>query len=409
MALIIFSVFSAYVLCIPTEAFLETRNQALIRALVRGQKSDGAYPPFSRLFPGNESCLPCTAEVITICDQLGSLNLINTGAAIEYILANQNQTTGSFSNHGSQELYTNWLCVNALIITNSIDRCNSTSLELLILNHYNETSGAFYEPDGSCSFDMWRGEPYPFDKDNMISTHLGISILKSMDSLDIINTSKTLSWVYQSKGPDGGFRPFPNATDNSGGFFSGAYGTGLPYTYCALMILEDLDQIAGYIEMHSNDTIDFVWGCQTFLGDFHIITNSDPHSGAANDPPHDWETFYAIRALDVLGGLDESEEGLILTLDTTLDRQLLDYQYRIYLPDFLARCPHYGLFGGEEYDIGGTYGAVNILSLTGTLEILDSFTPRSIAAISTVIFILVFAIILGSLVLLAYRHGHPEA
>ncbi len=389
-ALLTFSV-TTYLALIPPAAAFETRRQTLIRTLSLGQNPDGGFLSFSGLVPSSESCLPCTAEALIMSRELNSLEFINVSSAIDYIVSKQNQATGSFSFGTSPlGLYMNTVCVKALSTFNQLQLINGTKMVELVLDHYNESSGTFYEPEGGSGLPMVLLNPDPYNQSNIVSTYLAISILDDLESLEVINTSKTIDWVADCIGVDGGFRPFPNASGvSASGFVTGYSGSGLPYTYCAIQILNILNQLETQNIVDEELLIEFIWNCQSSLGDFKIIPQGDPWFGAAYDREGIWETLYAFTALNLLGGLDANNEGFNAVITNTLDRQRLAYQFQIFdvnwvqhgysSPFFLAYGQNYGLFSGDLYDIGTSFCAVQILALAEALSYLDAFSPRCLA------------------------------
>jgi len=343
--------------------------------------------------PHQESGFAFTADAIIICKRLGILSLIRLDEAVNYLVCSQDEATGTFG--GRTDLYDAW-CLEALSAVGALNLINGSLLaQRVVSHHYNASDGGFYSPEGLCAIDIWMRGETPFNRSNIVCTFLAVRILRELNMLDLIDVDRTLSWVASCAGPDGGFRPYPGAIPTPqdptpGGFITGAWGTGLPYTFCAVQILSDLGQLENRSMIDPERTASFIWSCQTSTGDFKIIPTTDPYAGAPYDHDAMCMTFYAFRALSLLGAVSTSEEGLMQAVTATLNEQRLGYEDALFNSFtglfFLSKwLPDYGLFSGRFCVMEGTFYAVEILSLAGVLYLLDTPTPRSAASWTAVV------------------------
>lgn len=381
----------------PTEAGSETRCSALLFGLA-------GHGPATY-----QDAVEAAWHILTL-HYLDALYLVDREAAVPFLVSEQNQSTGGFPHHlypNIKELYYAALAVRALEVLGGLNRINTTMLVQFVLEHYNASTGAFYEPDDECWFPLQFKTLNPaYGRDNMISTYLGVSLLEDLDTLDSINTTRTLAWIWGCQTAFG-FRPQQSQIEPNY-FIVDDYGTGLAYTMAAVEILTTLGALSQLSPAAREDINLYAWMCQSPDGDFSLI-------------PGDWlytdlrYGCYGVMLLGRLGGLDSKKDGLKLLLDAAFRQQDLRFQRKL-LPDllwqlygfrsafFLARTNTYGLFDAGYYQ-RDTYMAVRLMHISDSLSALQVATPRAALAWQFVLGAAIWmaAIIAGTIVLYVIR------
>ena len=360
--------FTAILLLVPSGAAFETRRTVLISKLSSLQPS-GVWDQ---------------AQILLGLSTVDGLAAIDVEEAASYIASLQNKTTGGFE--GDDDLFQAALAVWGLDAAGLLFRLNITLLVDLVLSHYNSSDGGFYEEDGVSYFPinyyLYPQDYRPYNRSNIISTYLAVSILSALDALHLINTTLTLEWILTCLTAYG-FRPYPNAHPGCP-FIVDEYGLGIPYTYCGLKSL----QILGELDRLNDDTrasiASYIWSCQSSWGDFTIIP------GGINDMLR--YTFYAVDALNLLGSLHQKKhaETVQSIVIHTLNHQYLWFQrHPTPIPDCLTGqlipfltpfSEKYGLFGAGQNPLTDTWMALRILKATESLHTLNTLTPRCTCA-----------------------------
>lgn len=365
---------TSYAVLIPSGVATETRKSALTTGLV-------AY------IDRDYSDVREASWVVQILNQLHSLYLLEQNLTIDYFSSQQNRSTGGFSStlyphYPATDLYFPACAVKALDILGALDQLNTSLLIQLVLNHYNSSSGAFFEPDGRCYFPLHYHTLEPaYTQDNIISTYLGLSILNTLDALDQINASQTTSWVWSCE-TQYGFKPqHPSILTSN--FITDSYGTGLAYTYSAFQILQILGIFDQLSLSFQNRIIDYVWACESPFGGLCLTTEDLSYSRIRY-------TYYGIAILTQFNQVEKWSNNFTRLLESTLRYQWLAF-YNILIPNpnwqnqhfespfFLARHQNYGLFL-NGYPLHDSFFATSLLADLEMDAILDTFTMRYFVA-----------------------------
>jgi prenyltransferase beta subunit len=158
------------------------------------------------------------------------------------------------------DLFSTYRVVRALNLFRALDRINQTMLMDFIVSRYNASTGAFNEIITEVDGKEYARSRFPlvfrsfqshiaYSIPNIITTYAGVCVLKELGRLDVIDVSKTYEWVMHCQAENGMFKPYPDAsympspswsTLNSNPFEVDGYGTGIPYTFVALSVLDAL-------------------------------------------------------------------------------------------------------------------------------------------------------------------------
>jgi prenyltransferase beta subunit len=351
----------------------ETRRQALITTLANMQQAE---KPQEQTYQ--------TMMILEMLKCLNSLDRINETEAIDYLVSQQNTTTGGFSDdfHIYGELNTPFDVLNTLKTFNSSHMLDESLIDFVMLRH-NETDGAFHEPTferngekiASCGFSMtwhgWGDRDY-YGESNVISTFLAVDILRNLNALDRINVTRTIAFVLGCRTANGGFGPFPNPYTSTYGsslipwlansFTVDSYGAGVAYTYCAVGALNDLGCLSSLTDEERQQTIDYVLSCQhNRTGCFVSIPEYAADPGSSPEDHDTFFTYYAVMALQYLNAINQTRENVIKAM-----RWFLTIQN-----------PDSGLVY-ELSPIAGAYYFVMCMNASDSLYLLNELTPRAL-------------------------------
>ncbi|MBS7632769.1 hypothetical protein KEJ15_03990 [Candidatus Bathyarchaeota archaeon] len=364
-----------------TQAVNETRKQVLVRTLANMPQSETAYKQTYQ-----------TVLILTMLKCLDSLASINVTDAIDYLVSQQNTTTGNFPadyflRYG--ELHTPFRVVNALELFSSSNLLNQTSLVDFVMLRYNETDGAFHEPtfelDGEkiawCHFSItgkgW-GDRDNYGKSNVISTFLAVDILRSLHALNRINITKVTSFILSCKTANGGFGFSPTSLASAyepnmipwlaHSFTVDSYGAGVAYTYAAVGALKALNYLDSISSEERQQTVNYILSCQhNRSGCFVSIPEYASDPGPSPEDHDTFFTYYAVMALQYLGAINQTRENIIKAMKWFLTIQ----------------NPESGLVY-ELSPLAGAYYFVMCMNASGTLYLLDELTPRALQQRNTI-------------------------
>ncbi len=352
----------------------ETRRQALIKTSANMQEAE---KPLEQIYQ--------TKDVLMILKSLNSLDFVDFNAAIDYIVSQQNITTGGFSDdffiYG--ELNTPFTVLDTLESINSSRTLNSNLVDF-VMSRYNETVGAFYEPTferngekiAMCDFAMtWKGwgDRNYYAESNIISTFLAVDILDSLNELDRINVTRTKAFVLSCRAENGGFAPFPKSYTSTYGstfvpwlanyFTVDSYGAGVAYTYCAVGALSDLGSLDSLTEQERQQTIDYVLSCQhNRSGCFVSVPEYASDPGPSPQDHDSFFTYYAVMALQYINAINQTRQQILKAENWFLANQ----------------NPDTGLVY-ELSPIAGAYYFVMCMNASDSFYLLDVLTPRALA------------------------------
>jgi len=353
----------------------ETRRQALITVLADMQENGGSFLG-----------IPQTVECLQMLGCLDGLARINITEAITYLASQQGNITGyvcpeDFFVYG--ELNSPSSLSETLMIFNSSAVLDASLIDFVMLR-YNETDGAFHEPTYTrsngekfayCSFSMTyhgSGDRDYYGESNVISTLLAVSILRNLDALDRINTTKTTTFVLSCRTENGGFGPFPNSYTSTYGaslipwlshsFTVDSHGAGVAYTYAALGALSALGKLDLLSQQQRQQTIDYVLSCQhNRSGCFVSIPEFAADLGSSPEDHDTFFTYYAVMALQYLNAINQTKQQILKAENWFLMNQ----------------NPDTGLVY-ELSPIAGAYYFVTCMNASDSLYLLDILTPRAL-------------------------------
>jgi hypothetical protein len=384
-ALLICILLSAFIVQNQTQILSETRRSALVSALSHVNL---------------ESVGVSAAEVLVPLELVGGLRAVDAEKGVNLILSEQSAMVGndtlwgwplSFLTLTVTDLYVAYTITESLKLLGALDRVNRTALIDVVASRYNWSDGAFHDPiitvdSGAveqnftvCGFplDFPSGSDTPYANSNIISTFFAVSILADLNALNVINTTKTLSYILSCEAANGAFQPFPGAQQE---FLPGwsslivnpfpvdGYGTGLPYTFAAIGALKALGvDVQSLVDPER-------------IADYVLSLEQPYPAGQLRflDVPGEIGplfayTYYAIKTLQYVGMLgNESEVCSEVAAYILQSRQELTYADSWPVPT--RQGSNYGVFP----DMGvleTTYFAVDILNATSNLHLLDQPTP----------------------------------
>jgi len=377
---------SACIVQSQTQIISETRKSALVTTLGHSSsfESLGAFG---------------SAEVLSTLKLIGEFGTFDAEKALNFILSRQSLAVGKntlwgwplpYYNLTVNDLFVAYVITESLKLVGALGRVNRTALIDVVTSRYNRSDGAFHEPTiegnvGSgednftvCSFplDFHGDSDNAFANSNVISTFLAVSILADLGALDVINTTKTISYVLSCEAENGGFQPFPDAWQESplgwsaliaNPFPVDSYGAGLPYTFAAIGSLRALGvNIQGLPNREK-------------ITDY-VLSLEEPYpSGQLRflDVPGEIGplfayTWYAIKTLQYLNMLGNESAVLKGVAAYILNLQELTYVGSWPVPT--RQGFNYGAFPDMNV-LETTYSAVDILNATNNLHLLDQPTP----------------------------------
>jgi len=390
---------------------IETRRNVLVNALAKLQL-DGfgafhfvvAVPQFDYF---TESGTAATLETIKTLD---ALDRIDIDSATDYIASKQHPTSGGFGTFVGPDgtirgfdLYTTYKMVRALKEFDALHKINQTALLNFALARYNQSNGAFSEPiteaNGKKYAVSWFALAFRSGLDltayaipNVITTFSGVSLLRELDALNLINTTKTFDFIMSTKSSNGLFKPYPMAEQENlpswsslltNPFDVDKYGTGIPYTYAAVSALKSLGRLDALNQTDRERITQYILDCQASNGNFII------HKDFANAELS--YTVYAVMTLIYIEMQDQAETAFSRVQNHVLDVQQLALGGQWPFPnDFPYYSPNqYGTFWDFGADpLSDTIRAVILLNATNGLALLDQPTPRA--------YVVFFNIILAS-------------
>jgi prenyltransferase beta subunit len=354
------------------QVMVETRRDAVVAGISSLQFDDGSFACDPSAEKGFQGQAASTAEALLILNLLGRLDAIDFQSAINYLVQHTTYV----------ETYYPYLVVKALSAVNALDRFNKTWLINFVMQRYNATSGAFFEPirlnevGAEVAYVYFpiafpkASDRFAYLNDNMISTYLGVCILDALDAIGRINATKTCQWVLTCYFLNGGFKPSPNCYYRTTEFDVDLNSTGLVYTYCAVEILK----LLGHLDsVNKTATRSYVLSCNSQGLFYSIPDNKGSMYGETG-----WDyNMYATKALADLESLNVSESEIL-----NMKQKLLAYQslkaggWPIPVP---SSSSAYGLFDdvGRDLALTSTFHATQILADID-LSLLDQLTSRAL-------------------------------
>jgi prenyltransferase beta subunit len=383
-------------------AFTETRRSVLTNALENCQVTGSSV---------SIRCIQC-GDILTSLKILGVQNSSAVDSALWMISSGQDSVGGGYAGYGykntgsllGDDLASTYYAVSALKAFNALDRINQTLLVDFVLNRYNSSSGAFHELTtkvfnqtfAPCNFQIVFHNDLAdvaFAIPNVIDTFFGVSILKDLNALSLINVTRTLQWMVSDQVSNGGFGPYPYAEPEylpgwssliQNPFACDDAGAGIPYTYAATGVLKTL----GAVDLvDSVKARDYILSCQS--GDNGMFAF---YYGDTQDTYDFYYTYYAIVALSNLDMLNETSERIQRVNDIVLEEQILglNSQWPVptpqdldeeYWPNFSSHPKHnYGFFLCGDDLLYDTEQGLEVLNATGGLALLNQPTPRVLAS-----------------------------
>jgi prenyltransferase beta subunit len=361
--------------------FTETRRSVLTTALENCQPT------------GNNTFIQ-SSDILSSLRILGVQDRVAIDAALRLVSSKQDPIKGGydiFYGHDGiplgDDLGSTYYAVDALKAFNGLDWINQTLLIDFVMKRYNSSSGAFHELEteafnrtfAMCNFPMEFGGGWgeiAFATPNVIDTFFGVSILKDMNALGLINITRTLDWVISDQSESGGFQPYPYNPANYWGppdpFPVDDVECGIPYTFAAAGILK---AFGATNLMNKEKARDYILSCQSADGGFMLYRSGEFYE----DYEDFFYTYNAVLALGYLGMVNETSEAVTKVNNMVLGSQVLGlYNY------WLMPTPHdaYGFLSDPDQGYtGGTWEGLEILNATGGLSLLNQPTPRAFVSL----------------------------
>lgn len=406
----------------------ETRKTTLINR-ISGAQIDvlGAFHGFYVLRGHTYFDEAGTASALSIIESLNAADKIDLEGALDYIASTQNTLSGGFGawiDHFDDtfrgfDLYTTYRVVHALKENGVLSKINLTALTGFVLSRYNASIGAFSEliteANGrqyavswfALGFRSWLDQ-VAYAIPNVITTFAGISVLADLDSLDLINVTRTLEFIMSTRAQNGLFKPYPTAhQENLPGWSSlltnpfdvDSYGTGIPYTYAAVSTLKALGRLDTINQSDREKITRYILDCQAESGNFYIHKDYEDDESSY--------TFYAMMTLIDLNTQSQSDQAIAKVQKHILQAQNFETENQWPIPQpqhqiSVSDGNLYGLFrdgGGDP--MSDSFRAVAILEATNALSLLDQPTPRSFTVLLNSIIISSLATVLVVLVAIA--------
>jgi len=399
-----------------TEALTETRKSALIRTLSAGQirqigafhwyDSPGGGYWWERRYVSELS----TGDALLVLKMLNASHFVDVDQALRYIAYKQYQKdTGAggfgamFDGYGTFlgcDLYSTYKVVRVLNLYDALDRINQTMMMDFVTKRYNGSIGAFHELVTEVDGRQYASSRFPmvfrsfndniaYGIPNVLTTYAGVQILKELNRLEVINTTKILEWVMHCQAENGMFMPYPDASYmpipdwsplRSNPFEVDEYGTGVPYTFAAVSTLEALGRLDTISAEDKQKMKDYIIACQgNITGEISIHKDYDYRTPAF--------TFEAVMILHHVGMLDEAQNAVGKIEDRFQEYQMLHldnswpipYPGDLWHPDglsYIETSERYGLHHGDTGPPTDSYYAMAIFNATGHWSLLDQPTPR---------------------------------
>jgi prenyltransferase beta subunit len=336
----------------------------------------------------------------------------NPTLMMEYWL--ENLTSLQAVNGSLGSLWSAWLISYAATNLDRLDTLNTTTLANYLLTYcYNNSDGGFYDPHpanpvGTPSY--WEFsffgstliDPGLFNTTNLESTFTALSILATLNQLDVLNAStqqKIIDWIVNCQHETGGFQP--SASGYKEDWVSDSYGCSLYLTYFGIASANLLDASN---QINSSSAASYIQKCIFPYGLFSVVPNyfdsSYPsfESSWSEETASDILIYMGLSGLALLNVLNSSTQESALT-------RLLQHQQLFFGPTFNDTSSAYSMF----YSPIGSFFATKILMQLNQLSLLDTHTPRATAAnsilltIAITIILIIFIILIELITLL-----HPK-
>jgi prenyltransferase beta subunit len=410
--LLISLILSTVIVYAMTDMLAETRKSALIRALSDRQLKDlgafhnrnhdliiGGYWP--EQYYANERT---TADALLTLKILNASNHVNVTQAIDYIACKQYQRDTGFGGFGALfgedgtflgcNLYDTYWTIRVLKLYNSLDKINQTSLVDFTLKRYNDSIGAFHElvTEANDKQYAYGGFPLVFRSfqshiayavPNILTTYAGICTLKELDRLDLINTTRVFEWVMHCRAENSMSKPYPDTKYlplpewsplKSNPFEVDRYGTGIPYTFAAVSILEALKRLDAISVEDKHKIEDYIVACQGNITGL-ISIHQDYYYPEASD------TYWAVMIMHYFRMLNEKRDVVTKIENYFLKCQMLRVYNSWLIPNLgdswdADTSENYGLYNIDEGPFSDSYYAVAVFNATGHLNLLDQPTPQ---------------------------------